>query len=195
MQIGVLLLLGLAGLLCGFVTADWNTAFLPKCGEDCSAAHSSLALVMALFEVFAFVLLGYLLKAWKSLRRFVVVLAGLCLLTISSSYGLYRYWLLQSNPANDKVFVDQEFSTVVRLEKAIPELGLSQGERCAMGSRFCDEAPRVIEFHCKGKAMKVAEPFWHLFKRLPQEDWPGARPELYGSFPENVCGESKARTL
>jgi hypothetical protein len=97
----------------------------------------------------------------------------------------------QDASANAQVFVDQEFATAVRLEKDIPELGLSSGDRCAMGSSFCDDRPRSIEFHCKGQARKVPEPFWPLFKRTPQDDWPGIPPELYKDFPEKVCGNTE----
>jgi hypothetical protein len=192
----VLILLSLLGFACGLSTMHWNSAFMSTCGggEDCTQKNLGVLLEIALGEAVLFSIAGCLFKVWRSRWRFFIGVISFTLITVLSSYGVYEYKLSKYGISSNSFLVDQDYSHVVVAMKSIPGLNITEGDRCSLGTAFCDELPKFIEAHCKGKALKITENDWPSFKRLPEEDFLGIPPDLalYRDFPDKVCATSSS---
>jgi hypothetical protein len=184
-----LMLTGLAGFACGLGTGEWNTAFMPSCGEDCGSQKMGVILLVSCIVSLVFIIAGAISKSWRTYTLLLMSIIVLSLVAVLASYGLYEYRSLRhlSMAETAQLLVDQDYSNVATATQSVPELGLSQGDLCSLGTSYCNENPRYIEAHCAGGVVKITENAWSLFTRLPERDYPGIEPEQYKDFPKKVC--------
>ena len=183
-----LLLLSILGLICGCIAGLLRTAFIINCGETCPDEPFTYALYGAIALPF----IGYFIlrKAWEKKLRFVLVAIGLSIAIILPALFWYGHELHTRYKALYKQTptTDLEYSQMIIAEKPLPAINIAEGERCAMGSTFCEDTPRTISAHCRNGVVQITEKYWASFKRLPAEDLRGLIPDdSYKDFPKNIC--------
>jgi hypothetical protein len=194
------MLLAVTGFVCGAVVGLINTAFVPNCGEDCSAERLGNGIRWGLALLIAFPTIGAFTykQIGRGLKQRICIVALLSLASIVPAaafygYGLHqRYWQI----AWQSEIPNLDFSTMaiatrpvkVTLYDTKSKIQVKAWERCALGYAACDELPHTVEAIClgSGRVVLIDEPDWPAFQRIHDEDLKGLEGEALEGAPKDM---------
>ncbi len=187
------LIMSVAGVVIGVITAVLLTAFIPNCGEDCLNERVGAFVIcifsgIMIFSIFSIYSTKHSIPSIKELVYACAIMSALFLVPavtyyiykLHSEYIIFKA-LAPVQPTTDFFHMAIATSKVqaftdARNGRAKPSVIVAQWERCLIGSTHCETSPRQVEILCKAGVVFVNEADWPSFALIPQENSPGIEP-------------------